>query len=376
MTQQSAQLRIGIVMAGGSGERFWPVSRRAKPKQLLALTRPDKSMLAEAVDRMTPAVGADKVYVVTGKHLVDALRHAMPGMPAEQILAEPSKRNTAGALAYTAAWLMARYNGYSPDAITMAVTTADHRIGDDLRFSQTVLTAMDAAEQQNALVVCGVAPTRPETGYGYIEVDAATAVMAGNNQGPHVYRACAFHEKPDVDRASQFLASGRHFWNSGMFFWKVSAFLDELKAAQPDMEKAVWLMAEALKGGDDEALVRHFETIESASIDFALMEKARNVLAVKADFPWADVGAWNSLAEPDTLNSENNFCLGEPIVIDCANTIVYNEQGADKMAVGVVGMQDVIVVATADAVLVLPRDRAQDVRAVVEELKRRNGPQL
>jgi mannose-1-phosphate guanylyltransferase len=135
-------------------------------------------------------------------------------------------------------------------------------------------------------------------------------------------------------------------------------------------------MAEALKGGDDEALVRHFETIESTSIDFALMEKARNVLAVKADFPWADVGAWNSLAEPDTLNSENNFCLGEPIVIDCANTIVYNEQGADKMAVGVVGMQDVIVVATADAVLVLPRDRAQDVRAVVEELKRRNGPQL
>ncbi len=376
MTQETAQLRIGIVMAGGSGERFWPVSRRARPKQLLALTRPDKSMLAEAVDRMTPAVGADKVYIITGRHLVDALRCAMPGLPADQILAEPSKRNTAGALAYTAAWLMAKYDTYSPDAVTMAVTTADHRIGDERRFSQTVATAMDAAERQNALVVCGVAPTRPETGFGYIEVAAPPLVMTEENDGPPVYKTLAFHEKPNGDRANKFVASGRHFWNSGMFFWKLSVFLEELKAAQPDMERAVRLMAGALKAGDDKALVRHFESIESTSIDFALLEKARNVLAVKADFPWADVGAWNSLADQDNPGSESNFCLGEPIVIDCANTIVYNEQGADKMAVGVVGMQDVIVVATADAVLVLPRDRAQEVRAVVEELKRRGASQL
>lgn len=373
MNQYAVPIRIGVVMAGGAGERFWPVSRRSKPKQLLALTRPDKSMLAEAVERLSLVVGADKVHIITGSHLVDAIRVALPDFPGSQLLAEPSKRNTAGALTYTAAWLLARYPEYSPDEIALAVTTADHRIGDPTRFAKAIATALDAAERHDALVVCGVAPTSPETGFGYIEADDAAPVLVGADGGPPVFWARAFHEKPDAERAAAFLATGRHFWNSGMFFWKLSVFLNELKAAQPAMEGAVRGMAAALMAGDAEAVARHFETVESTSIDYALMEKTRNVLVVKADFPWADVGAWNALAEE---GSADNVAVGDPIMIDCENCIVYNEPGPETMAVGVVGMNNVIVVATDDAVLVLPRDRVQDVRAVVEELKRRGARHL
>lgn len=376
MKQQSRRIRIGVVMAGGAGERFWPVSRRAKPKQLLTLTHPDQSMLAEAVERLSAVVGDNSVYIITGGHLVSAIRAAMPDFPFEHVLAEPSKRNTAGALTYTAAWLLARHGDRDPADITLAVTTADHLIGDTPRFAATISTAMEAAEREDALVTCGIAPTHPETGFGYIEADDGCPVMTGACDGPPVYRARAFHEKPDAARAARFLASGRHFWNSGMFFWKLSVFLGELHQVRPDMAEAVYAMARALAAGNQAEVARLFETVESTSIDYALMEKSGNVRVVKADFPWADIGSWNALSDSDHCDGAGNFISGDAIALDCNNCVVYNEPGADRMAVGVVGMTDTIVVVTEDAVLVLPRDRAQDVRAVVEELKRRNARQL
>lgn len=375
MTQQSKSVRVAVIMAGGAGERFWPLSRQDRPKQLLALNRPGKSMLSEAVERCAALVGVEHVYIITGKHLVDPICEAEPLFPPENVLAEPDKRNTAGALAYTASWLLARYPEAGPGGISMAVTTADHRIGDEMLLLAAMKTAMKAAEQMDALVTCGVRPARPETGFGYIERANEAPVLEGEG-GASVYRAAAFHEKPDAKHASQFLVSGRHLWNSGMFFWKISSFLAELRKVQPGLAETVGAMAQAISVNNMEEADRLFGTIPSISIDYALMEKSGNVLVVQGDFPWADVGAWNAVAAPGDGDAAGNYAVGNPVLIDCRNCTVYNEPGEDQMAVAVVGMSDAIVVAAKDALLVLPRERAQDVRAVVEELKRRRAAQL
>ncbi|OQB37881.1 MAG: Alginate biosynthesis protein AlgA [Candidatus Hydrogenedentes bacterium ADurb.Bin179] len=376
MTPKMTALRVGVIMAGGSGERFWPLSRQHLPKQLLALTHPDKSMLSLAIEPIAELVGLNNVYIITGKHLAAPIHEAEPYFPYENILAEPCKRNTAGALAYTAAWLMARYPDRNPDAITLAVTTADHRIGDAEGFKLMLETAMNMAEQRNALVTCGIPPTRPETGFGYVEAIMDEPVAFESGKTSPVYQVRAFHEKPDAEQADRFVASGRHYWNSGMFFWKLSVFLGELRRARPALAEAVVTMAEALKRDDTAIVERIFEAIEGISIDYALMEKSNNVLMVRGEFPWADVGAWNAVDSSGTSDSSGNRTIGDPVVVDCANCIVYNAAGANKMAVGVVGMEDAIVVVTDDAVLVMPQSRAQDVRAVVEELKHRNAKQI
>lgn len=374
--ERADRLRVGVIMAGGAGERFWPLSRWNRPKQLLSLVHPDKSMLAESIDLIGGVVGHENVFVITGKHLVAPIHAAEPGFLENHLLAEPCKRNTAGALAYGAACLLARYPEYGPDRISMAVVTADHRIGDVERYRTMVETALNAAETHNALVTCGIRPTRPDTGFGYIESENDTPVMAGTGNIPPVFRAKAFHEKPDAERAAQFLAGGAHYWNSGMFFWKISVFLDELAKVCPDLREAVDAMTRALVAGDHQETAKIFESLESISIDYALMEKSDNVLVVKADFAWDDVGTWNAAASPEYCDAAGNYVVGAPILVDCEDCVVYNEAGEKEMAVGVIGMSDVVVVATRDAVLVMPRDRAQDVRTIVEELKRRKAPQV
>ncbi len=376
MTRTKNILRVGVIMAGGSGERFWPLSRWNRPKQLLALTHPHISMLSQSRALLGGIIRQEHIYIITGRHLVTPICGEETSFPPDHILAEPSKRNTAGALAYAAAWLMARYADHQPDAITMAVTTADHRIGEPDCFSHMVDTALNAAEREDALVTCGIRPTRPETGFGYIEVVDDTPIMTGTGGTPPVYKVRAFHEKPDAVLAARFLAGGRHYWNSGMFFWKLSTFLEELKRAQPTLAEAVVAMTKALKKDDAAEVDCIFDAIESISIDYALMEKSENVLVVRGDFPWADVGSWNAVSFAAECDAAGNHTVGTPVLIDCAECVVYNETGGDKMAVGVVGMSDTIVVVTADAVLVMPKSRAQDVRAVVEELKRRGAPQL
>lgn len=372
----SDRLRIGVIMAGGSGERFWPLSRRNKPKQLLPLARSDKSMLAESIDLIGRIVGIDNVLIITGKHLVDPVRKSEPAFPAAHVLAEPCKRNTAGALAYTAAWLSAQYSGYGPENITMAVVTADHRIGDVDRYRTMVETALKAAEEQDALVTCGMRPTRPDTGFGYIEFKDDTPVLAGPADIPPVYRAKSFHEKPDAARAAQFLAGGNHYWNIGMFFWRLSVFLEEMNRASPVIKEAIDAMTQALKDNNMRAVEQTFESLETISIDYALLERSDNVLVVQADFPWDDVGTWNAVVSPDRCDGRMNYTVGEPVVIDCDNCVIYNEPGCKEMAVGVIGMSDVVVVTTSDGVLVMPRDRSQQVRFVVEELHRRNARQI
>jgi mannose-1-phosphate guanylyltransferase len=371
MADQSEIRRAGVIMAGGSGERFWPLSRRQRPKQLLNLTSETETMLGEAVSRLGPVIPPEHVYIVTGKHLVAPIREAGVGIPDENVIAEPCKRNTSGALAYAAAHLVAKY-GLPADKISMAITTADHLVSDGGKFGEAVQVALDAAEERDALATFGVVPTRPETGYGYIQIPADAEAPDGSP----VYPVTAFHEKPNRQRAEDFMASGQYFWNSGMFFWKVSAFLAELDTARPEFAKATLAMIDAMRAGDQARVDAVFEGLENVSIDYALMEHAKNVVVVRADFPWDDIGAWPALDRTYKRDEHGNVIVGSPIVVESEDCIVYNEVGPEAMAVGVIGVEDLVVVVTQDAVLVMPKDRAQDVRRVVKELKDRQAKQL
>ncbi|MCC6794952.1 MAG: mannose-1-phosphate guanylyltransferase [Candidatus Hydrogenedentes bacterium] len=369
----STMQRAAVVMAGGSGERFWPLSRRLRPKQLLKLTSRDQTMLDEAIARLTPLIPAEHVYVITGEHLVAPIRKAGIGIPDENILAEPAKRNTSGALAYTAAALLARYGG-DGSKISLAVTTADHDIREPETFRNTVNAAMTAAERDNLLVTLGIVPTRPETGYGYIQVDRdATGKLLNRIM---IDQVSAFHEKPSKERAEDFISEGNYFWNSGMFFWRISTFLSELDAARPSLAKAVRDMAESMRANDATRTRALFESLDDISIDYALMEHAKRVAMARAEFPWDDVGAWTALDRSYSKDDRGNVTVGDPVVVDAENCIVYNDAGPDALAVSVVGAKDLVVVVTNDSVLVIPKDRAQDVRHAVQELKKRNAKQL
>ncbi len=376
MTKSQQCTRFGFVLAGGSGERFWPLSRHNRPKQLLPLTTSGKPMLVEAIELLMPVVPPERIHVLTGAHLVGAIRELDLGIPAENVLAEPCKRNTGGALAYATAWLLARRPELTPDQMTLSVTTADHDVGEPELFAATLDTAMTAAEQQDALVVCGIVPTRAETGFGYIEVADDAAPLPGIDGPAPVYRVAQFREKPGAEQAQQFVDSGRHFWNSGMFFWKVSTFLAELDTAAPKMAEKTRQLAEIMRQGPDSAVQALFETMENISIDYALLEHAKRVCMVRGAFPWADVGSWNVLDDKQPRDEAGNVLVGGPAVHECRDCIVYNAPGAGRMALGVAGMDNVIVVVTEDAVLVMPKDRAQDVRELVQQLKDRGAPQV
>lgn len=358
-------LRIGVILAGGSGERFWPLSRRSRPKQLLKLADPSCSMLQQAVDRILPLFPAERIFVVTGEHLLETIQTAGIGIPVENVVAEPAKRNTAGALVYAAAVLLARYG--NPEQCTMAVFTADHRIEPGDIFREDVSEALSQVEKSGGLAVIGIPPDRPATGYGYIEVQ-----KGGSGR---VVPVKAFREKPDAERASTYVKSGRHYWNSGMFFWRLDEFLRELEAAAPMMAEAVPELAELIRSGSRVKVQERFASLENISIDYALMEKAQSVWMVPAQFQWDDLGTWESLrrvSEPDTTG---NVTSGDPVLVNTRNSIVVNEPGADRMAVVVVGMENVVVAVTDDGVLVVPADRSEDVAKAVAELKRRNARQ-
>lgn len=376
MTKQRDDMtRVAVIMAGGSGERFWPLSRRLRPKQLLALTTRSETMLGEAVSRIAPLIPPEHVYVVTGEHLVIPIRETRVGIPDENVIAEPCKRNTSGALAYAAAHLLARYGGDGTN-LSMAVLTADQLIAQPDLFRKTVAAALSAAERENALVTMGIVPTRPETGYGYIQIAKGAEPLPGIGDGIAVFPVTAFREKPNKEQAEDFIATGRYFWNGGMFFWKVSVFLDELTSARSELAQSTVDMAEAMKTGDTDRVRGVFEGLENISIDYALMERAKRVLMARAEFPWDDVGAWTSLDRTHEHDTKGNVVVGDAVVVDSEDCIVYNHPGPDKMAVSVVGIEGLAVVVTEDAVLVIPKERAQDVRHAVEELKRRGSKQL
>jgi len=337
-------------MAGGAGERFWPVSTSDRPKQFLHLSSPDKSLLQEAVDRAAGFFGTHSTYIATGVAFADLSRRECPNLDSSNVLAEPAKRNTAGCQVWVAANLIAD-NPNDWAQISIAVLTADHRISPTEGFHTTVRTALDEAERTGALVTIGIRPDRPETGYGYIEL--------GESLGDS-FAANSFREKPDLATAESYIGSGQYLWNSGMFFWTLPAFMSELERAQPEMAAKTREIAGLIRSGNLDQANEVFQKLPSISIDYALMEKAERIAVVEAQFSWDDLGSWDSLRRSFVPDTDGNVSLGASRILESKEMVVYNE--STNQEVSVLGMEGVVVVVTDSQIMVCPAARTQEVR--------------
>jgi mannose-1-phosphate guanylyltransferase len=347
-----------IVLAGGSGTRFWPASRRLLPKQLLALAPgPSSSLIADTVRRLEPLCPPERVVVATGAHLVDATREALPWLEAEAFLGEPRAKNTAPCIAWATAVIARR----DPEAVVMVVPS-DHHIGEHERFREVLRTAVASA--QSAITTIGIHPTRPETGYGYIEL--------GDAVGPSVFKVARFVEKPNRALAEEYVRGGRHLWNSGMFFFRAAALLDAVREFAPE----IWAGIERIEAAarisvkaEALATAEAFELFPSISIDYAVMEKAAPLHVVPGSFGWSDLGSWESAWELSLKDEQGNSVTEHAVYVDARDNLVIDLSTArrDKV-VALVGVEGLCVVQTEDALLVIPRERSQDVRRVVEAL--------
>ncbi len=342
--------RYAVVMAGGSGTRFWPRSRARVPKQLLSIVGA-RTMLEETVRRLSPPFAADRVWVVTARQQARAVRAAVPAV--SRVLVEPEPRNTAAAIAFAAA-AIARV---APDAV-MAVLPADHAIPDARTFRADLSLALDVAETSADLVTLGIPPTRPETGYGYIRPGRPRA-----GSGGRVAPVARFIEKPDARRARALVARRGVLWNAGIFAWRVAAIRAALDAHLPAVAGPI---AQAVARGGARALAAAYRRVPAVSIDTGVLERARNVAVVRARFAWSDVGSWAAL-EPFWDGDGSNAVRGRALPIDSRGCVV----DSPERLVALLGVEDLVVVDSPDALLVCRKDRAQDVRLIVAELQRR-----
>ncbi len=351
---------FAVIMAGGKGARFWPRSREKMPKHLLDISS-ERTMLRETVDRIRPLVPAERTLIVTGRSHAAELVRQLPEIPPENILIEPVGRNTAPCIGLAALHILSRV----PDAV-MLVLPSDHRIGDETAFRRIIRAAAEAALQGDSLVTIGIRPTGPETGYGYIEQGEPLS----NGGADAIFRVRSIREKPPREQAESFLAQGGFSWNSGMFVWKASTIMNAIGRCLPDLHQGLLQIREALGTDREEVVVREVYSEQRAvSIDYGVMEKANDVLVIPGDFGWSDLGSWDALWEVSEKDENGNAVRGEFIGVDATDSLVH---GAGKL-VALVGVKDLLVVETKDALLICRRGRSQDVRKIVEILERK-GP--
>ncbi|MCC6703436.1 MAG: mannose-1-phosphate guanylyltransferase [Thermomicrobiales bacterium] len=354
-----------VIPAGGSGTRLWPLSRAAKPKFLLPLLG-DRSLLQQTVDRLGNLAPIDQTLVICGPAHAVAVGRQLPTLPESRIVVEPAPKGSGPAIALAAA-IIARHD---PDAV-MGSFAADHDVRDQAAFEAAVRTGIAAARAGDWLVTIGLTPSRPETGYGYIE--RSDQVVHTTAEGT-AYRALRFVEKPDLARATEYVASGRFAWNASIFIWRVQTLLDQLAIWQPELLDAVTEIAAAWDTpAQDEVLAPRWSGLASISIDEGVMEQAPQVAVVPAVIGWSDVGDWHGLGELIPADDHGNSLHGPTLPIDSERNVLWSE--TDRPIV-TIGLNDTIVVDTGDAVLVAPRTRAQDVRRAVDALKARGKKEL
>lgn len=346
-----------VIPAGGSGTRLWPLSRTVKPKFLLPLLG-DRSLLQQTVDRLLPLTPPEKMLVICGTAHAAAVARQLPELPDANIIVEPSPKGSGPAIAMAAAIIAL----HDPDAV-MGSFAADHEVQDGMAFEAAVRTAIATASSDDWLVTIGLTPTRPETGYGYIE--RSDEVVAVSPHGS-AYRAIRFIEKPPLEDAEEFFASGCFLWNASMFVWRAQTLLDDLADLQPELHAAVCRIARAWGTSSQEQVVADvWPGIEESTIDQGVMEKAARVAVVPAEIGWSDVGDWHGLGELVEKDDEGNSLHGAVTAIDCERCVLWSDSG--RMIV-TIGLSNAIVVETHDTVLVATRDRAQEVRRIVKEL--------
>ena len=356
-----------VILAGGSGTRFWPLSRVARPKQLISITG-DRSMLQRTVERILP-LNPKRILIVTNHLQADETARQMQmydSVPID-VIAEPVGRNTAPAIGLTAAFIAA----HDPSGI-MAVLPADHFIKNEAKLRDTLVFAGEAA-RNGFLVTLGILPSRPETGYGYIEAQMDSLnekPEQGHEHGHGPFPVKRFVEKPPLAEAVRYLDEGNFFWNSGMFIWRADTILEEMGRFMPALhEKLVQLLPTGTTwehSGLKEQIEAFYQEIESVSIDYGVMEKSSRVLMVPVEMGWSDVGSWSALPEVIESDSNGTVCVNAAghIAVDSSGCLIY----ADQRMVATVGVHNIVIVSTPDAILVCDRDRCQDVKKVVEQL--------
>ncbi len=350
-----------MVLAGGSGTRLWPYSRQRRPKQLLQLFG-QRSMLQIATRRLAPLIGPERVYVLTGADYADEVRTALPEIPAEQVVGEPAPLGTAAAIGLGAAILRAR----DPEAV-LCVLTADHLIQPESAL-RAALADAERVARAGRLVTFGIQPTAPETGFGYIELGPALDAPRAEDGAPLAREVKRFVEKPDRATAERYLASGDFVWNSGMFAWRVDVILDAFARHLPRLAARLDEIAGLAGGPDFEAgLAEVWSRIEDrTTIDYGIMERADRVACLPAQFDWRDIGAWPALFEALDRDERGNAAVGDHLGIDDRGSLIFAPSGR---LVATIGLRDMIVVDTEDALLVCPVERAQEVKDLVERLK-------
>lgn len=346
--------KTALIMAGGRGERFWPKSRKRMPKQFLSLTDDGKTMIQHTVERILPLVDLEDVYIVTNRDYLPLVQEQLPDLPQQNILCEPIGRNTAPCIGLGAMHISRKYN----DAV-MFVLPSDHLIKYNKIFLNTLTDAAEIAEQGDNLVTLGITPDYPETGYGYIKFNPEETLA-------RAFAVDRFVEKPDLETAKTYLATEQYLWNSGMFIWKVSTILKNLEQYLPETYAGLLKIKNAI-GTEEErsVLEREFEAFRSESIDYGIMEKAQHIYTLAGSFGWDDVGSWLAVERIRQSNEFGNVITGNAITVDTKNTVI---EGGKKL-IATVGVENLIVVDTEDALLICEKDSAGNIKKVLENLK-------
>ena len=348
-----------VIMAGGRGERFWPKSRNSRPKQFLSLTSDNETMIQKTIKRLLPLVDMNDIYIVTNSAYTSLVREQLPDIPEENILAEPAPRNTAPCIAFASAVINQKYD----DAV-MLVLPSDHLIANETLYIDTLKKAISIAEQGENLVTIGITPTYPETGYGYINF---------GEEHNNAYTVERFVEKPDLRTAEKYLDSGKYLWNSGMFIWKISSILTNIKKLMPDIYYGALKIGEAFNTPNfNDVLTREFTAFRSESVDFGIMEKAENIYTIPASFGWDDVGSWLAVERINETDENNNYINGNVVSENTHHATICG----GKRLIATVGIDNLIIVDTEDALLVCSKNNTQDVKKIIARLKNQGREDL
>ena len=361
----NTQDRFVIIMAGGKGERFWPISREKTPKQLISLLG-KKSFLQQAVERVLPLVPIKNIFIITNEVQAPEVRKQLPKLPKDNVIAEPMGRDTCAAVTLGAALVGAR----STTGV-MAVLPADHVIPEEKKFQTVLNDCFDLASRGQAIVTIGIKPTEPATGYGYIQVGEPLPPPQGAKPYKTTFfRAERFVEKPYFEKAVEYLNSGQYRWNAGMFIWSFVTVTEGLQKHQPEMFAACqrWFAAAKSPAKLNKVLAKEYPDIKKISIDYALMEHAQNVVVADGAFDWDDLGAWPALSRHLKVDPEGNCALADFIHVDAARNIIFDARTKNRTPIAVVGLRDSILVQTDDAVLLAHKSQSQKVKELVKKL--------
>lgn len=357
---------FALILAGGSGTRFWPASRTHRPKQVLAIGPGAKDpLIARTARRIEELCPAERSFIATGTHLVGVTREALPWFPEAAFLAEPVARNTAACIGWASALIARR----DPNALIVALPS-DQLMDDEPGFRAAISRALEIAES-GTIVTLGIQPNRPETGYGYIEV--------GSDLSPGVSRVARFVEKPTREVAEGYLASGKYLWNAGIFVFRAQSMLAAIKEHMPKLAQGIERIEQAAKQGPEAEraeTVAVFQALESISIDYGIMEKVKQLAVIPADVGWSDLGSWHTVWELGQKDAQGNVAHEAAVLVDAQNNLIENLRTVPggKRVIALVGVHDLCVVDTDDALLIIPRERCQDVRDIVAALKQRGDP--